>query len=184
MFSEVARGIQDAYGVDGMTAHRMASKNSPEAQRVWAEMQRGDHYVENLVNNVSHGRSSVTGVNAERKLDEFTNQHSAKVMDNSQQVVRQQAKGKMDLDGLEGKIYEQGQNVQNQYHNISEQNNSQYRAVKKHNEDEMQVANNGINKYEEDRIGKGRVGNVFGKYSSVGNSKRLLGDPNNTPDDK
>lgn len=63
----------------------------------------------------------------------------------------------MNVDGFKEQLQEQGVNLAQEHRNITSKNSKQYEDVKSETESKAQVAEQQVEKYEEDRIGKGRI---------------------------
>lgn len=166
MYQEVAEGVKREYGVDAKTAQRMADTRSPEAQRVWKKLQNDDNYVQNIVANIGHSREGVSGEAATQKLDQFTNENSKTINQDTGSNIRQHAANQgMNVDNFKDNIQGAGKNLKEQHKEITAENATQYKAVKDNNETEESRAKKQVGKYEEDRFGKnlgigGTDGNV------------------------
>ena len=189
MYQEVVDGIKQEYGADAKTAHNMADRRSGEAQRVWQNIQREDHYIADLEHNISHSRHQVSGANAANNMDRFTNEHSSKITQNAEERVKQHAKDNgQDIDELTAKaqkvIHDSEENTHNQHQAIIGKNNEQRGAIEKYNKDEEKILNDDVKKYEKDRIGQGITSKGIGILSNivtVGQGGSNIGKPNNEP---
>jgi hypothetical protein len=158
MYQEVVDGIKQEYRVDAKTAHDMADKRSPEAQRVWQNIQREDHYVDDLANNISHNRQQVSGANAANSLDQFPNEHSVKITQNSEEKVKQHAKDKgQDIDELTGAaqkaIQISSDTTQNKHKTMIKENEKSREETRNNIEDEGKKRNEDINKSQKNEVG-------------------------------
>jgi hypothetical protein len=155
MYQEVAEGIKRDYDVDAKTAQKMADQRSPEAQKVWRKLQDNDHYVQNIVSNISHSRAEVSGEIATEKLDRFTNENSGKISQEVGKDVKQYAANQgMNIDNFKDNIQNAGKNLQEKHVEVIAENATQYKAVKTNNELEESKVKKQVDRYEENRLGK------------------------------
>lgn len=170
MYQEVVDTIKQDYGVDTTTAHKMADRRSPEAQKSWNKLQQDDHYVQDVMTNIRQGRSSVSGTTGREELDRFTNQHQEKITNNPDAAIREHAEQQgMKVEGVKEQLQERGVNLAKEHQNITNKNSEQYENVKAYNESEEKVTKKQVKKYEEDRIGKGFTGTLGHLVNGVGN---------------
>lgn len=155
MYQEVADGAKREYGVDAKTAQRMADTRSPEAQRVWKKLQNDDNYVQSIVANIGHSREGVSGEAATQKLDQFTNENSKTINQDTGSNIRQHAANQgMNVDNFKDNIQDAGKNLKEQHKEITSENATQYKAVKDNNEIEESRTQQQVDKYEKNRLGK------------------------------
>jgi hypothetical protein len=169
MYQEVVEHLKQDHKVDGTTAHRWADRRSPEAQRAWQQLQRDDHYVQEVVTNIEQSRIGVSGSNASTKLEQFTEQHQQKINQNHGEVVKHQAISKgFSEDRIRNNIAKQKESVQDHHGEMVDQNNVLNNSAKKDNELLESTVNKQVDKYEEDRIGKGGIGTLGHLVNGVG----------------
>lgn len=187
MYQEVVDGIKQEYGVDAKTAHNMADRRSGEAQRVWQNIQREDHYVDDLANNISHSRQQVSGANAANNMNQFTNDYGSKITQNSEGRVKQQVKDHgQDIDELRGEtqwvIRGSEGKIKNRYEEMQTKNNMQRGAIEQYNTDKEKALRDDVEKYEQDRIGQGDISSAGAwllNKATLGRSGDKVGKPNN-----
>lgn len=158
MYQEVVDGIKQQ-GIDGRTAHKMADQRTPTAQKVWQKLQNEDHYVQNLVSTISSQRAQTSGVEADKQLDLFTKQHDQQVsQDNVGQKVKEHAANQgLDVNNFADNIKEKKDILAQKHQEMTTENAAQYVEVKNTNEKEASRLQDLADKYEEDRIGQGKV---------------------------
>ena len=158
MYQEVVDGIKQQ-GIDGRTAHKMADQRTPTAQKVWQKLQNEDHYVQNLVSTISSQRAQTSGVEADKQLDLFTKQHDQQVnQDNVGQKVKEHAANQgLDVNNFADNIKEKKDVLEQKHQEMTTENAARYVEVKNTNEKEASRLQDLADKYEEDRIGKGKV---------------------------
>jgi hypothetical protein len=172
MYQEVVDGLKHE-GVDAKTAHNMADKRSPEAQRVWQNIQKEDHYVHDLANNISNSRQQVSGANAANNLDQFSNEHSSRMTQNPEERVRQYARDQgQNIEELKGGVEKAIQisrnNTENQHKTMIGKNGQEHATIKKYNEYEEEILSADVKKYERNRIGRlGGIANVVGNPNNA-----------------
>ena len=187
MYQEVVDGIKQKYGVDAKTAHNMADRYSSEAQRIWKNIQQEDHYVQDVANNISNSKHQVSGASATVNLNQFTHEHNSKMPQDSEEKVKQYAKGTgQDIDELTGSTQRAIQisegRRKEQHREMLTENNMQRGAIEKYNKDEEKALRDDVKKYEEDRIGQGITSKGIGILTNivtVGQGGSNIGKPNN-----
>ena len=156
-YQEVVDDIKKEYGVDLQTAHSWASKHSPEAERVWNNIQKRDHYVEDLVNKISRGRDAISGDNAAAKLDQFSHSQEQQIVKEMSGQVRQHAQNSgLDIDNVKNNVYSKKTDLAEKFVDMQGQNDSKYQDIKRQSELEEINRQSEISKLEKDRIGQGK----------------------------
>lgn len=169
MYQEVVNQLKQDYGVDASTAHKMADRRSPEVQKAWQKLQQEDHYVQDVMHNIRQGRAIVSGASGREQLDRFTNQHQGKISNNPDTAIRKYAEQQgMNVDGFTEQLQERGVNLEQEHRNIRDKNLEKYAKVRSETESKEQKARQQVDKYEEDRIGKGRIGTLGHQVNGVG----------------
>ena len=186
MYQEVVEVIKHEYGVDGYTAQQMADKHSHEAQQVWMKLQNDDHYVQKLIDNIGHSRVEVSGGSATHKLDQFTDRHNADISHDTKTIIKQHAADEgVNVDTLHENLQGAKGSIEQKLDHVTGENSVQYKSVKKHNEMEEIRVQKQADKYEEDRIGKGRIASkasAFLDHVTVGSTGKTLGAPDKYTD--
>lgn len=169
MYQEVVNQLKQDYGVDASTAHKMADRRSPEAQKAWQKLQQEDHYVQDVMHNIRQGRAAVSGASGREQLDRFTNQHQDKISNNPDTAIREYAEQQgMNVGGFKKQLQEQGDSLKKKHENIRDKNLEKYAQVRSETESKEQKATQQVEKYEEDRIGKGFIGTLGHSVNGVG----------------
>lgn len=184
MYQEVVNQLKQDYGVDASAAHQMADRRSPEAQKVWQKLQQEDHYVQDVMHNIRQGRATVSGASGREQLDRFTNQHQDKISNNPDYAIKEYAEQQgMNVGGFKKQLQEQGDSLKKKHENIRDKNLERYAQVRSETESKEQKATQQVEKYEEDRIGKGIIASTGAKtldFITVGRTGGSVG----KPDDK
>jgi hypothetical protein len=179
MYQEVVDGIKKQYGVDGKTAQKMADSHAPEAQAVWANLQRQDNYVQGVLNNVHQGQAKVSGQEATERVDQFSETHSDKINKDSQEGIEIYAQNQgVNVNEIGNKVHSQEKKLKNAQQNITAENANSYQEVKAKNEAKATEINKEVQKYEEDRIGQGGTSKILGvatKILSLGTHDARIG---------
>lgn len=157
MYQEVVEGIKQTYGTDAKTAQKMADSYSSEAQRVWGELQKQDHYVENLVNDIGSKKAAISN---NKEVQSFDNMNLIS-KDTEDEVRAVATNNGIDIDNFEGNLRQQRDELKQKHSDLTSENAIQYKSVKYHNEAEARDLENQAKKYEEDRIGKGVIAQGF-----------------------
>ncbi|KAJ6634450.1 Serine recombinase PinE [Pseudolycoriella hygida] len=174
MFQEVVDRISNTYGVDSTTAHQMASKRTPEAQRVWQQMQGEDHYVQNLVSNIGNQRHNITGTEAHQKLDDFSSKGQATIdHDHAHKVQQHALEQGLDTSKISKNIKDDEARLTAQHSDITEHNRIQHYSIEHANNIEAQDKRQEVNQYEKDRIGTGFITSNIAKGLGIVTDGRL-----------
>jgi hypothetical protein len=182
MYQEVVDGIKQQ-GIDGRTAHKMADQRTPTAQKVWQKLQNEDHYVQNLVSTISSQRAQTSGVEADKQLDLFTKQHDQQVnQDNVGQKVKEHAANQgLDVNNFADNIKEKKDVLEQKHQDMTTENAAKYEEVKNTNEKEASRLQDLAGKYEEDRIGQGKVAKEATRFlNKLGVTGNIIGGPDKT----
>jgi len=182
MYQEVVDGIKQQ-GFDGRTAHKMADQRTPTAQKVWQQLQNEDHYVQNLVSTISSQRAQNSGAEADKQLDLFTKKHDQQVnQDNIGQKVKEHAVNQgLDVDNFPDSIKEKKDILAQKHQEMTTENAAQYVEVKNTNEKEASRLQDLADKYEEDRIGQGKVAKEATRFlNKLGVTGNIIGGPDKT----
>jgi hypothetical protein len=182
MYQEVVDGIKKQ-GIDGRTAHKMADQRTPTAQKVWQKLQNEDHYVQNLVSTISSQRAQTLGVEADKQLDLFTKQHDQQVnQDNIGQKVKEHAANQgLDVNNFADNIKEKKDVLEQKHQEMTTENAAKYVEVKNTNEKEASRLQDLADKYEEDRIGQGKVAKEATRFlNKLGVTGNIIGGPDKT----
>ena len=179
MYQEVVDAIKQQ-GIDGRTAHKMADQRTPTAQKVWQRLQNEDHYVQNLVSTISSQRAQTSGAEADKQLDLFTKKHDQQVnQDNVGQKVKEHAANQgLDVNNFADNIKEKKDVLEQKHQEMTTENAAKYEEVKNTNEKEASRLQDLADKYEEDRIGQGKVAKEATRFlNKLGVTGNIIGAP-------
>ena len=158
MYQEVVDGVKQEYGVDAKTAQKMADRRSPEAQKVWTQLQNSDQYVANLVDNISSGKSSVSGDSAAQQMAGFTHDNQDKVnRDPAGQIKQSTDDDSFNPETIRNNITKTEAGLKEGFDKMNTENATQHTNTKKNNEIEASRVQYNVDSYEKDRIGRGEI---------------------------
>lgn len=154
---------------DKQAIYHKVQRRDPDVMRVWNKMQAEDGYVQNLVSNISSGRSKVSGDNANAGLDSFSKQHQQKINQNVESQINDIAiSDNFDSTKIIQNIDTSKSNLAGQTKKLMTENSDQYSSIKQHNEWERQDLQAQVDQYEKDRIGQGLISKVISLGTGIG----------------
>ncbi|MBY0533871.1 MAG: conjugal transfer protein TraG N-terminal domain-containing protein [Rickettsiaceae bacterium] len=155
MYHEVEQGVMKQYGVSQNQAHQMIESNDPRANKVWDGMVQQN--IGNTISQVRAGRNHVNN-SAAQDANSFHNEHQGKVNnDGLQNLQTKAAEQGLNKKTMQEDIAERKQNLQTKYDDVTNENSVQYQSVLHANNALKQGLQQRVDKYDEDRIGQGKV---------------------------
>ena len=160
MYHELEGNIMRQYGVDQESAHQMIENYDTRANRVWDGMVAAQN--DKLIAGVKNGREKIENSSAEN-AGNFKNEYASKVDDSGLQEIKEKANSKgVSYEQVKNQIDNTGNKVKDKQENMTKDNSDQYNSVKHHNTKFEEELANKAKKYEEDRIGQGKLGSKLG----------------------
>lgn len=113
MYQEVVEGIKQQYGTGTWEAQRLADSQSAQAQKVWRNLQKNDHYVRSIVADIGSKKAQIS-VRAAQQLKAPVNQDPA--------AAYEHAKPSLQPGNIKHNIDERRRQLQSQYQGLSQDN--------------------------------------------------------------
>ncbi|RYE27586.1 MAG: conjugal transfer protein TraG [Sphingobacteriaceae bacterium] len=164
-YPEVEKRLAQKLGVSSQDAHRLVEEWDPEANKVWNELT--NERVRSLMPSIQRGKQQLSSDVVADKVAKFNQQHN--VEDQSEKVREVMSKeGKLSPLEVRQSMDGNRENIEQKTAKIRGENYDQYVAIKYYNESEEGAIGKRAVQYENDRIGKGKVGTAFGLIDGVG----------------
>ncbi|MDP5021128.1 MAG: conjugal transfer protein TraG N-terminal domain-containing protein, partial [Rickettsiaceae bacterium] len=157
MYHVVEERLMQDHNVSQQDAHKMIEQQDPRAARAW------DNIVNEKVNSIagpiSTFKDSVSGPAANAKMHLFENAHAHKVNEGTMQYVDQAAfEQGLDRNKMQRNITNKGDELQQTGKQMQQENTQKREIVEGNNNTLEKGLQKRADKYEEDRIGQGRIG--------------------------
>lgn len=141
-------------------ARHLIESGAPVVKKVWNGMVSRD--LGSFMGGVSTGKNEVQGSAAIRELNDFRQQHESKVNKDPKSDVFEEIQAAMDKYGFNPRTVQKemsnaGTDLKGKYSQMTGENATQYKAVKKYNEMEERELQQRAEQYEQDRIGQGVI---------------------------
>jgi len=178
MYQEVLDRCVIEFGMDANSIRKLVDRGHPSVMKVWNKI--ATEKLQNLLPEMSSTKEQVSGQRAHNALDDFSNQHSKVINQNPNSQVKEAASAKsFDVNGeeLTSNIHDKGTKLKNQYEKVTSKNDEQYNNVKQANELEQRDAQKQVDKYEEDRIGRGKTARGAAWLLNKVNAGETIGGP-------
>ncbi len=158
MYDEVQKAVAATYGVSQKEAHRMIESHDPRVDRVWNNMVSSQ--VSSLVGEeMSKGQGKFEHENQQERLNMSAQQYSSYIdTDHASDVKAYSASQGINPDD---KTFVQN-NVEAKVDEMRNRNDVKYEYAKQENKEVEDNRQRKIDKYEEDRIGQGKLGKFIG----------------------
>ncbi len=158
MYQEVLDRCVIEFGMDANSVRKLVDKRHPDVMKVWNKI--ASEELQNLMPEINSGKQQVSGQHAEKALNDFSNEHDKQINRNPESQVKEVATKSgintnneeftANIKGKEGKL-------KNKFEEVTGKNSEQYNNIRQVNQLERKDLQAEIDKYEEDRIGQGRV---------------------------
>jgi hypothetical protein len=177
MYQEVLDRCVIEFGMDANSIRKLVDRGHPSVMKVWNKM--ATEKLQDLIPEMSSNKRQVSG-QQENTLDDFSNQHSKVIHQNLNKQVKDAASAKgfdVNSEEFSSNIHDKGTKLRDQYEKVTSKNDEQYNNVKQANELEQRDVQEQVNKYEEDRIGRGKTARGAAWLLNKVNAGETIGGP-------
>jgi len=158
MYDEVQKAVASYYGVSQKEAHRMIEGHDPRVDRVWNNMV-SSRVLSLVGNEMSEHQEKFEHGNPQERLNMSAQQYQGYVerdyIEDIGETAAEQGINPSDTGFVRNK-------TQSKVDDMMSSNSQRYETAKQEHEVVEQQRRSGINQYEKDRIGQGKIGKLIG----------------------
>lgn len=156
MYQEVLDRCVIEFGMDANSVRKLVDKRHPDVMKVWNKI--ASEELQNLMPEINSGKQQVSGQHAEKALNDFSNEHDKQINRNPQSQVKEVAtKSGININEFAANIHEKEGELKNKGKKVTDKNSEQYNNIRQVNQLERKDLQAEIDKYEEDRLGQGKI---------------------------
>ncbi|WP_341759834.1 hypothetical protein [Candidatus Tisiphia endosymbiont of Ptychoptera albimana] len=156
MYQEVLDRCVIEFGMDANSVRKLVDKRHPDVMKVWNKI--ASEELQNLMPEINSGKQQVSGQHAEKALNDFSNEHDKQINRNPESQVKEVAtKSGININEFAANIHEKEGELKNKGKKVTDKNSEQYNNIRQVNQLERKDLQAEIDKYEEDRLGQGKI---------------------------